>query len=226
MFAATCIHCQKPFQHKHYNRQNTAKFCSIYCYNTYRHILYFCMQCQKPFHKCPAKIKSGARFCSSKCSNIYRKIVGEPNRPKLLTCLYCNENFRPSRNRDYEPQFCSLACSVRYRIKPIDKRFWSKVNIVKNRSSCWVWNGALSSLGYGSFNFNGVTKRAHRISYEFTYGPILPSIHVLHQCDNSRCVRPSHLKLGGNSDNMRDAWERGRSKRKPWGSSRDNGSES
>jgi hypothetical protein len=36
---------------------------------------------------------------------------------------------------------------------------------------------------------------------------------VLHTCDNKRCVRPSHLRLGTHAENMVDMSSRGRAAR-------------
>ncbi len=41
-------------------------------------------------------------------------------------------------------------------------------------------------------------------------GPIPDGFWVLHHCDNRRCIRPAHLYLGTNADNMRDCAARGR----------------
>lgn len=87
---------------------------------------------------------------------------------------------------------------------PIADRFWTKV---KKTSSCWPWTAALNPSGYGMLS-GGRKKdaplRAHRISWIIHMGQIPNGMHVLHRCDNRRCVNPSHLFLGSNLDNVRD----------------------
>ena len=72
---------------------------------------------------------------------------------------------------------------------------------------CWIWFGArLNGKGYGSY----FGKIASRVSWEHFEGPIPEGFHVLHTCDNPRCVNPSHLFLGTNDDNCKDKAQKGR----------------
>lgn len=67
--------------------------------------------------------------------------------------------------------------------------------------------------GYGR-TYNPRTKRqapAHRKAYEDHWGVVLePAEVVRHKCDNVRCVRPSHLVVGTQADNIADKVARGR----------------
>lgn len=73
---------------------------------------------------------------------------------------------------------------------------------------CWAWQGRLDTRGYGMFPRHQL--RAHRASYAVFKGAIPDGLHVLHSCDNPRCVNPGHLFLGTHQDNMRDKTLKGR----------------
>lgn len=76
--------------------------------------------------------------------------------------------------------------------------------------ACWPWTGARVTGGYGSVRFGGAHARPHRVAYELANGPIPEDLLVCHHCDNPPCCNPAHLFLGTQSDNMRDAYQKGR----------------
>lgn len=82
------------------------------------------------------------------------------------------------------------------------ERFWTKVR--KTKSGCWLWKGALYSNGYGVFSLDGKMTGAHRASWVLTFGSIPKGLCVCHTCDVRNCVRPSHLFLGTQKDNIHD----------------------
>ena len=87
------------------------------------------------------------------------------------------------------------------------ERFWSKVAKGEN---CWIWQASVDRGGYGTFGFDGRVQKAHRVAYQLVIGPIPVGLHILHSCDNPRCVNPAHLRAGSRSENMRDKVARGR----------------
>lgn len=92
---------------------------------------------------------------------------------------------------------------------PWQTRFWRFVTPVQH--GCWNWKGTTAAGGYGSLGVRGRRgKRAHRLSWILHYGPIPEGQCVLHRCDNPSCVRPDHLFLGTQIDNIRDMNAKGR----------------
>lgn len=119
-----------------------------------------------------------------------------------MNCLRCAAplpEVPPSWLKRGRGKFCSKRCYGEY-LSGGD--FASHVH---KTDTCWIWNGALHR-GYGTFGGKG----AHRIAYEEAHGPIPPGFYVCHHCDNPPCVRPDHLFLGTQLDNMRDAVAKGR----------------
>lgn len=86
--------------------------------------------------------------------------------------------------------------------------FWDKV---EKADSCWIWLSYNPKYRYGSFGVNGKIFRVNRLAYAIEHGETPAGLEVCHECDNDRCVRPSHLFLGSRDDNMKDMARKGRS---------------
>ena len=82
--------------------------------------------------------------------------------------------------------------------------------IVESDKGCWVWQGGVTTGGYGSAHVGRKTYRAHRISWVVFRGDIPIGLWVLHTCDNPPCINPEHLYLGTRADNDQDAKDRNR----------------
>jgi len=97
------------------------------------------------------------------------------------------------------------------------ERFWANIDR-RSDSECWPWLGT-------HVGAHGITEQrkadtdyaperplgslyAHRLAFEFSTGkPIPPGMFVLHsrECVRGDCTNPKHLRLGNQTDNMRDA---------------------
>lgn len=87
------------------------------------------------------------------------------------------------------------------------EHFWSKVD---RSGECWLWKGSRSSNGYGQCYPGRNHTYTHRYAYCQAVGPIPNGMSVLHRCDTPACVRPDHLFLGTQQDNLRDMVQKGR----------------
>jgi hypothetical protein len=74
---------------------------------------------------------------------------------------------------------------------------------------CLEWQGSKNKDGYGTRRIAQRTYLAHRIAYSEAFGDP-GALNVLHRCDNPACVRPSHLFLGTQRDNIYDCMAKGR----------------
>ena len=85
------------------------------------------------------------------------------------------------------------------------ERFMSRV---LKSDSCWLWTGAKTPRGYGTFRAgtNACSNvrfwRAHRFSYLNFVGPIATGLVLDHLCKNTSCVRPDHLECVTQRENL------------------------
>ena len=86
-------------------------------------------------------------------------------------------------------------------------KFWARV---KKSSGCWEWTGYYTPSGYGRMRIENKHRLMHRLSWEMKNGPIPDGMQVCHHCDNPPCVKPSHLFLGTQMDNVKDMIAKGR----------------
>jgi hypothetical protein len=132
------------------------------------------------------------------------------------TCETCATKFTRRRweMRRSKGAFCSRKCANQ-RSRSTPEKFWARVN---KTDGCWLWTAGKFKAGYGLFG-NPPTG-THRLSWEMHYGPIPVGKYVCHDCDKNyppgdityrRCVRPDHLFLGSQADNMADCAAKGRS---------------
>lgn len=90
------------------------------------------------------------------------------------------------------------------------ERFTAKY-IIQPDSRCWLWT-AKDNGKYGQIrNEDGEWEYAHRVSWRlFRFARIPPRWRVLHRCDITLCVNPSHLFLGTAKRNTQDMISKGR----------------
>ena len=82
---------------------------------------------------------------------------------------------------------------------------------IKKTNGCWVWTGSTNRKGYGQFPNTLIQgHQTHRLSFFLAYGYLPTDLCVLHRCDNPPCVRPEHLFLGTQADNIADKVAKGR----------------
>lgn len=92
------------------------------------------------------------------------------------------------------------------------EHFWLRVD---RDGDCWLWTGEVNNMGYGFYMvYEGDSREkllAHRFSALLAGMPVRSRADVvMHKCDTPRCVRPEHLSVGTQLDNMRDAQRKGR----------------
>lgn len=164
-----------------------------------------------PFYGTPDSIR---KMKETKAANF--RVKREAREALYSTFLCDNPDCENTwRAAEKTKKYCSKRCinkgkGPRY---SLEERFWAKVEKL-GPDDCWLWTGSLTtSGGYGQIQRGGRDKgpaRAHVISYEMHIGLVPEDLCVLHTCDVTACVNPSHLFLGTREENCKDM---GRKKR-------------
>jgi len=102
----------------------------------------------------------------------------------------------------------------------VETRFWRSVRRA-GPNECWEWVGKSRLAGYGYISLGGRGAGkvlAHRLSWQIHRGELprdgggYHGAVVMHTCDNRLCVNPTHLRLGTQTENVRDMDAKGRRK--------------
>jgi hypothetical protein len=138
------------------------------------------------------------------------------------TCPRCGAAFLAyRRSNGREPRYCSSVCyhaaqkgtqpAGGFASRPIEERFWEKVDRSGGPDACWLWTGGRDKDGYGRFPVSHDREmRAHRFAWESINGPMPAGLDGCHACDNPPCCNPAHVFPGTSADNQADMTAKGR----------------
>lgn len=76
--------------------------------------------------------------------------------------------------------------------------------------ACWPFARYTGTQQYGRMKYRGSQWLAHRVAYTLEHGEIPEGLDILHSCDNPPCCNPAHLRPGTDSENIREALDKGR----------------
>ncbi|USL89391.1 HNH homing endonuclease [Bacillus phage vB_BceH_LY2] len=90
-----------------------------------------------------------------------------------------------------------------------------KIEYIIRDSGCWdCISHPKDNFGYRFICRKGLRRSEymHRYIYMLFNGEIPDKNVIRHKCDNPACINPSHLEIGTQKDNMKDAEKRNRAK--------------
>lgn len=100
-------------------------------------------------------------------------------------------------------------------LRPLNERFWAKVDRSGGPNACWPWTGAVHAVwGYGFFKRSDPRRnvQAHRLAWELANDRApAQGMEICHTCDNEPCCNPAHLWEGTRAQNAADMVAKGRS---------------
>src|SRR2546426_6874926 len=128
-------------------------------------------------------------------------------------CEICQKEFHPWSSS--KKRFCSHTCTYLSQFRPVEKRFWEKVQktgpVPANFplfGNCWLWLGHIDKKsGYGKFGLycspnRSRTVSAHAYAYEATHGRVPAGLELDHLCRVRSCVNPFHLEAVTHRQNV------------------------
>lgn len=92
-----------------------------------------------------------------------------------------------------------------YRRLPDLDRLMTRVE--KTKGGHWMWTGSRFGLNreYGQVNLHKQRMGAHRAMWILLRGPIPDGLDLLHQCGQTLCINPAHLRPGTHKENLQEA---------------------
>lgn len=185
-----------------------------------------CRECGKTFYVTRAALAQGrglscSRECGAKSQNRIRRENGIKRRygaprSKAGDPVLCRKAVGSPECRSCGKPVLSQRqeCGPRQRaLVPDQDWFWSRVDKSGGPDACWPFTGSRNEDGYGTQQWEGKVHKASRLALLFTEGESEGRPFSCHKCDNPPCCNPKHLYWGTPSDNMKDAWARGRKRR-------------
>jgi hypothetical protein len=128
-----------------------------------------------------------------------------PNR--TASCRICDRPIYP------ETTLCRKDYLATRRGRPVEVRFWEKVDRSGGPDVCWPWLGTRDAKGYGHFSLELRMEKAHRVALRLSGVEVPATLLVCHHCDNPPCCNPAHLFVGTVRDNALDMIAKGRHRR-------------
>ena len=140
------------------------------------------------------------------CGTIFSRIPRGCYKPDKVKCKFCLYPYNIKNIDDIlNPQY--IECFNKL-LECVDK-----FSSIKN-GDCIEWSGSLDNNNRAKIRCGKNFTTAARVVFVVKNKSPLKNLHVLHKCDNPKCVNPDHLFLGTHKDNMLDKENKNRGNRK------------